>query len=84
MYLFVLKQEKNIASRCSAPTKKTRVLCAQGAYEKFFRQDCMDWRAESMTIPKYLDSNERKTIIRNQRRPDGNERNHYPFEGSFT
>ena len=51
--VFIKSKAKRIkASRCSATIRKTRVFCAQGAYDKYYRHSRMDWHAKSMNLPK--------------------------------
>ena len=46
------------AFRCSATTRKSRVVCGQIAHDKYYRHDCMDCHTNTMPLPEELDPNE--------------------------
>ena len=52
---FRAKAKKVKAFRCSTAIQKTRVFCAQGAYDKCYRSDRVNWHTNSLTLPKELD-----------------------------
>ena len=72
------------ALRCSATAHKTLVFCAQGALDKCYRFDPMDWHTNSMPLAKKLNSNECKNIIRILDGTDIAELVQYSHKGSFT
>ena len=77
------KAKRIKAFRCVAKIQKSRVYCAQGG-RKYFRHDRMDWYTNAMTIPKELDPNECKNIIRFLNGTDSPELNQYSYNSSFT
>ena len=59
------KAKKLKIFRRSATIQKTRVFCAQGAQDNYYRHYRMDWHTNSMQLPKERDYNECDNFIRN-------------------
>ena len=71
------------ASRSSATTSKTRVVCAQGVHDKFYRNNRMDWHTSSMPLPKDLDLIECRKIIRTLNGAGSAKLNQYSYKYFF-
>ena len=52
---FRAKSKRIRAFCCSAAIQKTRVFCAQGAHDKYCRQDLVAWHINSKSLLKELD-----------------------------
>ena len=76
--------KKTKTLRCSSTIENTWLLCAQGAHDKFYRHDRMEWHTNSMPLAKEMDPKESKTLIRNFNGTGSSELNQISYNGSDT
>ena len=60
------------------------MFCAQGAHDKYYRHDRMDWLTNSMPPTKKWDPNECRIFIQNLSSTDSTEVNKVSYNGSLT
>ena len=64
-HVFIRAEAEKVKNfRSSEKLQNTLIYCVQGALDRRYRQDRMDWHTNSMPLPKKLDTNEWKTVIR--------------------
>ena len=65
----------------SATNQKTRVCCAQGADDKHWAQDCLNWHCSTMPLSKEIEPSECKNTIGNLNGMDSAELDQYSSKG---
>ena len=81
----MLKRKKvKSFGRCAATIQNTRVFCARGAHDKYYRHDRLDWYTFSMPLREKLEPNECKNNTPNVGGTDSAELYQFSDNGCFT